>query len=151
MRAVLLMALLATLACPLARADDAPSPAPAEQSVSADDRAAVQDVIRRQMDAFRRDDAAAAFAFASPSIRSQFGSDPDVFMEMVRRGYAPVYHPRTTSFGRTEREAGRLVQHVLVTGPDGGGREALYFMEQQPDGSWRIAGCVLTDTGDVGA
>ena len=150
MRTGWLLALLACLAGPPALAEESAT-APAEQAVTADERSAVQDVIRRQMEAFRRDDAPAAFAFAAPGIQSQFGGNADVFMEMVRKGYQPVYRPRATSFTRAEREAGRVVQHVLVTGPDGGGREAIYFMERQPDGTWRIAGCVLTDTGEVGA
>jgi hypothetical protein len=31
-----------------------------------------------------------------------------------------------------------------VIGPDGQPALALYAMERQPDGSWRIAGCTLT-------
>jgi hypothetical protein len=43
---------------------------------------------------------------------------------------------------------GRLVQRVLLVGPDGVPVTALYFMEQQPDGSWKISGCVLTISED---
>ena len=39
---------------------------------------------------------------------------------------------------------GRLTQLVNVVGPDGVARVALYFMERQADGSWRIGGCMLT-------
>jgi len=43
------------------------------------------------------------------------------------------------------------VQHVELTGPDGAAAEALYFMERESDGSWRIDGCMLTKPDQVGA
>jgi hypothetical protein len=39
-----------------------------QQPVSAADRAAIRDVIQGQVEAFRRDDGDAAFAYASPTI-----------------------------------------------------------------------------------
>lgn len=114
------------------------------------DRAAIQDVIRGQMDAFRHDDAAGAFAFASPSIQALFG-DAGHFLAMVRSGYQPVYRPRSATFGQTITDQGRLVQRVEVVGPDGHSALALYFMEKEPDGTWRIDGCVLTESEAVGA
>ena len=33
-------------------------------------------------------------------------------------------------------------------GPDGRPRIALYIMERQPDGSWKIDGCILTESDD---
>jgi ketosteroid isomerase-like protein len=129
-------------------------PALAQQTapaVSAADRAAIIAVIRDQMAAFQRDDAAGAFRFASPGIRGMFGQDPNQFLDMVRHGYQPVYRPRTTAFGITETAGGEIIQHVEVEGPDGITRTALYTMERQPDGSWRISGCFLTDSGAVGA
>ena len=61
--------------------------------VGAADRAAIRQVIEGQLDAFRRDDGVAAFSFASPSIRRMFET-PDIFMDMVLRGYQEVYRPR---------------------------------------------------------
>lgn len=107
-----------------------------------EDRAAIERVIREQIAAFRADDAAAAFAFAAPSIQAIFGT-PDNFLAMVRRGYAPVYRPRSVEFRELGRRDGAPVQRVLVIGPDGVPEVAHYVMERQPDGSWRIAGCFL--------
>ena len=67
------------------------------QSVSSADRAAIREVIQSQVDAFQRDDGPAAFGYASPSIQGMFGS-PDIFMDMVRQGYQPVYRPRAFDF-----------------------------------------------------
>ncbi len=122
-------------------------------AVAADEdvtRAEIQRIIEAQIDAFRRDDSAAAFGFASPGIQARFGT-ADTFMSMVRQGYQPVYRPRAVEFGALEMVRGRLTQNVLVIGPDGMPVQALYPMEQQDDGSWRIDGCVLVAFDGEGA
>ena len=126
----------------------APRPALADApDLPAADRQAIQAVIVQQIAAFRRDDGEAAFAFAAPRIREIFAT-PDNFMRMVREGYQPVYRPREVNFGTLSTLEGRLVQHVLLIGPDGAPVTALYSMELQPDGSWKISGCILTTAED---
>lgn len=71
-----------------------------------------------------------------------FGT-PETFLAMVRRGYAPVYRPRAVEFRELAETDGALVQRVVLVGPDGVPEVALYVMERQPDGTWRIAGCFL--------
>ncbi|MGE0737067.1 MAG: DUF4864 domain-containing protein [Alphaproteobacteria bacterium] len=115
-------------------------PASAEWSDS--ERASIQDVIRRQLEAFKRDDGVTAFSFAAPTIRRQFET-ADNFLAMVREGYRPVYRPKAVTFGRLILAAGAPIQEVLILGKDGVGYVAAYHMERQADGSWRIAGCVL--------
>jgi hypothetical protein len=115
--------------------------------LGAADRAAIRAAIEGQMAAFRRDDGPGAFAFASPGIQTLFGT-PDNFMAMVRAGYQPVYRPRGVAFRDPVRLGDQLVQPVEVIGPDGAAVLALYPMERQPDGSWRIAGCQLVDLPD---
>jgi hypothetical protein len=134
MRLILASCALLVLAAPL-RAEDA--------SVPAADRTAIHVVIERQIEAFAKDDAAAAFAFASPTIQRKFGT-PDDFMAMVRSGYAAVYRPRSLSFGETRLVEGVTVQQVDLIGPDGIGRHAFYLMEHESDGSWRINGVTMT-------
>ena len=128
-RAVLLLSMLVLLAAPV-------------RSQDASEQAAIRDVIEKQIDAFRRDDGEAAFGFASPTIRGMFGS-ADVFMEMVRRGYQPVYRPRSIRFGKLGEVAGQIAQEVHVIAPDGRPVTAVYVMTQMPDGSWRVDGCYL--------
>ena len=48
------------------------------------------------------------------------------------------------SFDELTRIEGKLVQPVRVIGPDGVPVTALYIMERQSDGNWKIGGCVLT-------
>jgi hypothetical protein len=132
---------LAALALP------APRGAAAEEAVGATDGVAIRSLIESQLAAFRRDDAEAAFAFASPGIRSLFRT-AEAFMRMVRTAYPPVYRPREIEFRDLVEIDGRLTQRVLLVGPDGAVVVAHYFLQRQPDGSWRIDGCVLAATSD---
>jgi len=125
-------------------------PARAE-SLSADDKAAFQSVISGQIDAFRAEDGARAYSYAAPMIKQIF-PNPDVFMNMVRQGYQPVYRPQSFRFGEAVLAAsGRPTQRVSVVGPDGLTYEAVYTMEKQPDGSWQISGCALVRAPELGA
>jgi hypothetical protein len=118
------------------------------EGLSASDGAAIRSVIGRQIEAFRRDDAPGAFAFASPGIQGMFGT-PERFLDMVRRTYPAVYRPRSVEYGELSQENGRIVQHVELTGQDGQPQLALYEMERDGD-TWRIAGCTLVRSLRVG-
>ena len=117
--------------------------------LSAADRQAIQGVISGQLEAFQGDQDTRAFGYASPHIQSMFGNSAH-FMAMVRQGYPPVYRPRGVEFGPLASEDGRIVQHVELVGPDGSGALALYTMERESDGTWRIDGCALTKSERVG-
>ena len=112
------------------------------QSLATEDRNAIEAVIRAQLAAFRRDDGPAAFGYAAPGIQAIFGS-PEVFMEMVRGGYQPVYRPRTFEFREASIGAAGPEQRAFVVGPDGNAYTAIYPMERQADGTWRVNGCFL--------
>jgi hypothetical protein len=112
-------------------------PASAEEDV-----AAGQTVIRSQEEAFGRDDAAAAYGFAAPEIKSEFQT-PDIFMSMVRNGYAPVYRHRSFEFGEAKAYDGKIYQQVHIVDANGDAWEALYTLEPQGDGTFKISGCVL--------
>ncbi len=99
-------------------------------------------MIERQLDAFQRDDEAAAFSFAAPRIRDQFGT-PANFMRMIRASYQAVYRPRAVKFLGPAVIDAEIIQAAQVVAPDGSVVVALYSMQRQPDGSWRIAGCLL--------
>lgn len=120
-------------------------PALAEPSTA--DKAAFQAIISAQMSAFKADDAAGAFGFASPELQAKFGS-PATFMEMVKSGYTPVYRPQSVEFRDIVEHGAVPEQRVFVVGPDGKGYIAHYMFERQPDGSWRISGCYLERAGD---
>jgi len=103
------------------------------------DENAIRSVIAGQIEAFRRDDGPAAWAYASPGIQALYPA-PSVFLDMVRQGYAPCYRPRQVGFLDLVRDdTGAPVQTVELIGPDGLLYLAHYQMEQQPDGSWKIS------------
>ena len=110
--------------------------------VSEADEARIRAVVADQLAAFQRDDAKAAFAFATPAIQQIFQT-PGNFMQMVKTGYAPVYRPRKVEFRDLVDAEGVPVQRVYLVGPDGVPVIALYPMERQADGSWKIDGCYL--------
>jgi hypothetical protein len=117
--------------------------APAQEAGLSDaDRGAIRDIIGRQVEAFRRDDGESAFGLASPNIQGMFGS-AEIFMDMVRQGYQPVYRPRVFDFREIVTLHGQVTQKVHVVGPDGRPVTAFYPMVQLPDGTWRINGCFL--------
>ena len=113
---------------------------------AADDVAAAQSIIRSQLEAMDRDDAASAYSFASPDIRGLF-QEADSFMTMVRRNYAPVYRHKSFTFGDSRAESGIVVQEVKLVDADGVPWQAIYTLEQQPDGSVKITGCTIKAVG----
>lgn len=120
----------------------------AGRAEEAADGVAIRSVIERQLSAFRRDDGPGAFAFAAPVIKRKFAT-PDNFMEMVRRHYGPVYRPQEVVFQDLRQSPRGPVQDVLLVGPDGQAVLAYYFMERQPDGSWKVAGVQLVLAPDL--
>ena len=114
----------------------------------ADDVATAQSVIRAQEQAFSRDDAAAAYSHAAPEIRQIF-PEADVFMKMVQQGYAPVYRHKSFEFGEARAADGHIAQRVHIVDDNGEVWEALYTLEQQPDGSLKITGCSLLKAGQA--
>ena len=83
-------------------------------------------VIEAQIAAFLADDFEAAFAFASPAIRSIFGTH-ERFGAMVQQGYPMVHRPAELRFlDRSERGA-VIIQRVLIT--DQGG--AVHVLEYE--------------------
>ncbi|MCK1396304.1 DUF4864 domain-containing protein [Bradyrhizobium sp. 1] len=115
-------------------------------SAFADDVTAAQGVIRAQEQAFAHDDAAAAYSHAAPAVREIFPA-PDIFMSMVQNGYAPVYRHKSFEFGESKSEENRIAQRVHIVDANGEAWEALYTLEQQSDGSYKITGCSLLKAG----
>jgi hypothetical protein len=121
------------------------------QALTETDKSQFQSIITGQIEAFRADDGVRAYSYAAPMIRQIFPT-PEAFMGMVRRGYPQVYRPQSFTFGKAEFSAsGRPTQRVTIMGPDGNSYEAIYTMEQQPDGTWAINGCAIVRAPDASA
>jgi hypothetical protein len=102
----------------------------------------VRALIERQLDAFARDDAEGAYALAAPGIKEQF-PDSDTFMAMVRKSYAPVYRHRSVEFGDFTDGGDKVEQILTIVDEDNEVWTAIYKLGRQPDGAWRITGCIL--------
>ena len=107
------------------------------------DRSAIRGVIEGLLKAFQRDDAAGAYAHAAPPIQNLFPNE-ERFMAMVRESYRPVYKRRAHAFADLKETPLGLAQSVEIKDADGVDWIALYTVERQPDGSWKITGCYLT-------
>jgi hypothetical protein len=132
MRAALLLAGLCLLCAP----------------VRADEASDVQGVISSQLEAFARDDAQAAYAFAAPAIREQF-DDAASFLAMVKSAYPAVYRHRSAEFGVEQRDGERVRQAIVFVDADNDVWAGVYLLARQPDGAWRIEGCALRRSDDT--
>ncbi|MDH4984631.1 DUF4864 domain-containing protein [Aminobacter anthyllidis] len=104
---------------------------------------AAQNSISGQLHAFRAGDDAAAYGYAAPNVKRIF-PNLDTFMNMVTGAYKPVHKPQSFSFGKfQEMSPTAIVQQVIIVGADGKDYEAVYTLELQPDGVWRITGVSL--------
>ncbi|MDJ0859966.1 MAG: DUF4864 domain-containing protein [Dinoroseobacter sp.] len=115
----------------------------------ADDAADIQATIGAQIEAFKADDFAEAFTYASPMIQSMFGSS-ERFGVMVRNGYPMVWRPAEVQYLSLEERGGSLYQKVLVRDLQGG-RHVLEYQMIKNMAGWRINGVRLVRDPSVGA
>jgi hypothetical protein len=116
-----------------------PVPAP---TLAAAEWKAIKKVIGDQRAALVAGDAAKAFAHAAPGIRAQFGS-PENFLAMVQTAYVPLVTARYTEFLEGAVIDGNVIQPLRLVAADNTVQVALYTMQRQKDGRWKISGCVL--------
>ena len=109
----------------------------------------IETTIQSQIDAFLVDDFAKAFTFASPNIKSIFGS-ADRFGQMVRQGYPMVWRPGEVRYLELREISGALWQKVMIRDQAGGIHLLDYQMINTGDG-WQINGVQILRAPDVGA
>ncbi|WP_050604142.1 DUF4864 domain-containing protein [Ruegeria sp. 6PALISEP08] len=105
--------------------------------------------IAAQIQAFKADDFATAFTFASPNIQRLF-QNPDNFGAMVRNGYPMVWRPADVRFLELREIAGALWQKVMIT--DGNGSIHILDYQMIPlESGWKINGVQLLGKSDPAA
>jgi len=109
----------------------------------------VEDVIARQLRAFKARDIDEAWRFASPGIQGMFGS-ADNFGAMVSQGYPMVWDNSDVRFLKREQISRWQVQTIMVQDALGALHMLEYRMIETPDG-WRVDGVSLLPAPDVGA
>ena len=102
----------------------------------------IQMVIGDQLQALKAGDGTKAMNYSVPGIRRQFRT-PERFLRMVREGYGALLEARYSAFLKGAVVDGITIQPLQLVLPDSSVVVALYRMEKQKDGSWRIAGCVI--------
>jgi hypothetical protein len=99
-------------------------------------------VIAAQRAALVAGDGERAFGFATPALQRRFG-DAAAFMRMVGDGYRALVEARDAEFLEGAVIAGDVVQPLRLVLADGTILVAIYGMQRQPDGGWRISACVI--------
>lgn len=102
----------------------------------------MRSVIEGQLSAFAADDADRAFSFASQNIQEMFITARN-FMDMVRTAYPVVYRPAGVSFQVPVKRGEDVWQAVQMRDAKGVDWVALYNLQRQANGAWKINGCVL--------
>jgi len=98
----------------------------------------IQGVIASQIEAFKVDDFATAFTYASPTIKRLFGT-PERFGAMVKQGFPMVWRPAGVTYLAQEMRDGMTYQNVLIKDASGGLFTFEYEMIQTENG-WQING-----------
>ena len=109
----------------------------------------IQTTIQTQIDAFKADDFAKAFNFASPMIHDIFQT-PANFGAMVSTGYPMVINPAQVEMQVLRTVGGALWQRVRITDQQGHAYLLDYQMIEGPKG-WLINAVQLQKAPDVGA
>lgn len=110
--------------------------------------ASIDSIVKAQLDAFQRNDGAAAFSWASEFIQKQFGT-AEIFMQMVKSSYPIVYKHRRALFLDVVDIGGITVQRVVFEDEQGRTLMAHYPMIRNKNGEWRINGCYLLPAGEA--
>ena len=109
----------------------------------------IEGVISDQLEAFKADNFAQAFEFASPNIRGIFRT-PENFGRMVTQGYPMVWRPGEVTYLELRKENGSFWQKVQIVDAKGRIHVLDYRMLKTPNG-WKINGVQLLESVGVSA
>ena len=115
-------------------------------SIYAGPKEDVQSTISLQLEAFLKDDFDTAFTFASPSIRSIFGTAQN-FGQMVQRGYPMVWRPQKFNFLEHRKDSTGRAQDIQIIDQSGNVHYLRYFLIDTTKG-WKISGVQFLDPSD---
>lgn len=116
-----------------------------DEEISAADAQAIHVAVQAQLDAFAEDDAVGAFQLATTDTQTRIGT-PDRFLNLVKKHYNPIYRHQLALFSDPEVIGGETIQVVRLTDRDSRVWLAVYRMQWETDGAWKIDGCQLLET-----
>ncbi|MFC6760983.1 DUF4864 domain-containing protein [Sulfitobacter porphyrae] len=103
----------------------------------------IEGTINSQFEAFKADDFATAFTYATPSLQQLFQS-PQNFQRMVTQGYPMVWRPAEVRYLELRERGGSMWQKVQITDAKGFTHILDYKMEETNMG-WRIGAVQILD------
>lgn len=106
-------------------------------------------VIESQIKAFQRADIDAAYAFASPDIKSKF-ENAEVFGTMVKSAYPVIWKPEEFQFMKSMMVLDVIVQRVLFF-DDNKKMYVFDYLIKKFDERWLINGVYLVENYSSGA
>lgn len=116
---------------------------PVRAQDAAIDAADWQEVITKQIQAFRDKDAPTAFHYAGIGFQATFPDAETFFVAIIQSGYAPIMDSLTHRFGEYKLIGGMgVVQQVKFIGNDQQLYDAVYQLTQE-SGGWRVQGVHL--------
>lgn len=109
--------------------------------ISESDKAAIRQLIEKQLLAFKQNDQETAFSLTSPTIQRKL--TPQDFSEMVEKKYSAIMKSRSIMFrGFTLiHDFPALVSTIMDQ--DGSLAQGIFIVQHQRDYSWRIHGYEL--------
>jgi hypothetical protein len=115
------------------------------ETVDVRNAAAIEAVVRAQIEALEDGNANLAFALTTPAVRRELGS-PENLLRLIEEEYDPLYRHLRAIYLAAESDEGEVTQTVRITDQNNHVWLVIYEMERQPDGSWRIDGWELLET-----
>jgi hypothetical protein len=109
---------------------------------------AVTLVVQSQLHAFAEDDAETAFSLATESTQN-LAQTPNDFLNVIKQRFTPIYRHRHALFSEPEIIEGYALQVVQLIDHDNLVWIAIYEVEREADGTWKVDGCQLFETNNM--
>lgn len=122
-----------------------PAPYVHAEEYSAHAAQAVTRVVQSQLNAFADDDAERAYGLATLATQSLAGT-PHELLRIIKQRFTPIYRHRHALFSEPEIIGAHALQVVQLTDHDDLVWIAIYEVEREEDGSWKVDGCRLFET-----
>lgn len=107
------------------------------------DKEAIENLIKIQLDALRNRDGEVAFSLAAAVLHKKYDNSEE-FMNDMRFSYRPLYNNKSYKFlDQSMTETGALIQKLQVSHTHGEPATAIYRLSRNQEGQWRIESFVL--------
>ncbi|MDX1932142.1 MAG: DUF4864 domain-containing protein [Capsulimonadales bacterium] len=101
-------------------------------------RRAIRDVVQGQLDAFRRNDYAAALRFSASDFRAT--TSPEQFRDLIRARYTPL-STNVRVYVRPPRSTPNGANLLVIVQDKQGNQSGFFYQVIRERENWQIAGC----------